>query len=59
MVSSNGRISLDNTFEERLRLLEDKVSFVHITACLTNASQMLPEIRYELFGRNTNRKFYT
>jgi len=44
LVSGNGRITLDNTLEERLRLLEDK---------------MLPEIRYELFGQNPNRKFYT
>jgi len=27
IVSGNGRITLDNTFEERLRLLEDKVGF--------------------------------
>ncbi|KAJ3510455.1 hypothetical protein NLJ89_g4664 [Agrocybe chaxingu] len=44
LVSGSGRITLDNTLEERLRLLEDK---------------MLPEIRNELFGANENRKFYT
>ncbi|KAF8176474.1 ATPase, V1/A1 complex, subunit E [Pholiota molesta] len=44
LISGTGRISLDNTMEERLRLLEDK---------------MLPEIRRDLFGRNENRKFYT
>ncbi|PPR00633.1 hypothetical protein CVT24_005479 [Panaeolus cyanescens] len=44
LVSGSGRITLDNTMEERLRLLEDK---------------MLPEIRQELFGVNLNRKFYT
>jgi len=44
LVSGSGRITLDNTLEERLRLLEDK---------------MLPEIRHELFGANENRKFYT
>ncbi|KAF9524934.1 ATPase V1/A1 complex subunit E [Crepidotus variabilis] len=44
LVSGSGRITLDNTLEERLRLLEDK---------------MLPEIRKELFGANPNRKFYT
>jgi len=38
------RIMLDNTLDERLRLLEDR---------------MLPEIRAQLFGRNENRKFYT
>ncbi|PPQ67693.1 hypothetical protein CVT26_007420 [Gymnopilus dilepis] len=42
--SGTGRISLDNTMEERLRLLEE---------------QMLPEIREKLFGKNPNRKFYT
>ncbi|KAH9475952.1 V-type proton ATPase subunit E [Psilocybe cubensis] len=44
LVSGTGRITLDNTMEERLRLLEDK---------------MLPEIRTSLFGKNENRKFYT
>jgi len=44
LVSGTGRITLDNTMEERLRLLEDK---------------MLPEIRKELFGTNPNRKFFT
>ncbi|KAL1746778.1 ATPase, V1/A1 complex, subunit E [Schizophyllum fasciatum] len=44
LVSGNGRITLDNTLDERLRLLEDR---------------MLPEIRKDLFGANENRKFYT
>jgi len=44
LMSGTGRITLDNTMEERLRLLEDK---------------MLPEIRQSLFGKNENRKFYT
>src|SRR5258707_14389445 len=44
IVSGNGRISLDNTFEERLRLLEDKVGFAHMAANVANAPQMLPEI---------------
>ncbi|KDN39541.1 putative vacuolar ATP synthase subunit E [Tilletiaria anomala UBC 951] len=39
-----GRIKVDNTLDERLRLLEE---------------QMLPEIRMDLFGPNENRKFYT
>ncbi|ESK85475.1 vacuolar atp synthase subunit e [Moniliophthora roreri MCA 2997] len=43
LVSSSGRITLDNTLDERLRLLEDR---------------MLPEIRNDLFGSNENRKFY-
>ncbi|KIY47753.1 ATPase, V1/A1 complex, subunit E [Fistulina hepatica ATCC 64428] len=44
LVSGSGRITLDNTLDERLRLLEDR---------------MLPEIRRDLFGPNENRKFYT
>ncbi|KAI5117056.1 hypothetical protein M0805_005295 [Coniferiporia weirii] len=42
--SANRRITLDNTLDERLKLLE---------------SRMLPEIRHDLFGPNENRKFYT
>jgi len=44
LVSGNGRITIDNTLDERLHLLEE---------------QMLPEIRTDLFGLNENRKFYT
>jgi len=44
LISGSRRITLDNTLDERLRLLEDR---------------MLPEIRYDLFGPNGNRKFYT
>ncbi|KAJ7632342.1 ATPase, V1/A1 complex, subunit E [Roridomyces roridus] len=44
LVSGSRRIMLDNTLDERLRLLEDR---------------MLPEIRKDLFGANPNRKFYT
>ncbi|OJT01764.1 V-type proton ATPase subunit E [Trametes pubescens] len=44
LVSGTERITLDNTLDERLRLLEDR---------------MLPEIRADLFGLNPNRKFYT
>jgi len=43
LVNGNKRITLDNTLDERLRLLEDR---------------MLPEIRLDLYGRNENRKFY-
>nr|ODN85207.1 V-type H+-transporting ATPase subunit E [Cryptococcus depauperatus CBS 7841] len=39
-----GRIKVDNTLEERLKILEEK---------------MLPELRFDLFGPNENRKFYT
>jgi len=44
LVSGTKRITIDNTLDERLRLLEDR---------------MLPEIRHDLFGANENRKFYT
>ncbi|KAH9918763.1 ATPase V1/A1 complex subunit E [Epithele typhae] len=44
LVSGTMRITLDNTLDERLRLLEDR---------------MLPEIRADVFGANPNRKFYT
>ncbi|KAF7303752.1 Vacuolar ATP synthase subunit E [Mycena indigotica] len=43
LVSGSRRITLDNTLDERLHLLEDR---------------MLPEIRTDLFGANSNRKFY-
>ncbi|THH32357.1 hypothetical protein EUX98_g1838 [Antrodiella citrinella] len=43
LISGTGRITIDNTLDERLRLLEDR---------------MLPEIRYDLFGANENRKFF-
>lgn len=39
---TGGRIDLNNTFEERLKLLE---------------SDALPSIRVTLFGENQNRKF--
>ncbi|TXT10943.1 hypothetical protein VHUM_01694 [Vanrija humicola] len=39
-----GRIKVDNTLAERLKILEEK---------------MLPELREDLFGKNPNRKFYT
>ncbi|EIW76067.1 ATPase V1 A1 complex subunit E [Coniophora puteana RWD-64-598 SS2] len=44
LINTSGRIVIDNTLDERLRLLEDR---------------MLPEIRRDLFGPNENRKFYT
>ncbi|RSH94583.1 V-ATPase V1 sector subunit E [Saitozyma podzolica] len=39
-----GRIKVDNTLGERLQILEEK---------------MLPELRFDLFGANPNRKFFT
>ncbi|WWC87759.1 uncharacterized protein L201_002651 [Kwoniella dendrophila CBS 6074] len=42
--SLKGKIKVDNTLEERLKILEQK---------------MLPELRHDLFGVNENRKFYT
>ncbi|OCH86007.1 ATPase V1/A1 complex subunit E [Obba rivulosa] len=44
LVSGTERITLDNTLDQRLQLLEER---------------MLPEIRYDLFGPNENRKFFT
>lgn len=42
IVGGNGKIDINNTFEERLRLLEEDA---------------LPSIRTTLFGENKNRKF--
>jgi len=44
LIAGSNRIVMDNTLDERLELLEDR---------------MLPEIRYDLFGPNENRKFTT
>ncbi|KAH0543182.1 V-ATPase V1 sector subunit E [Glutinoglossum americanum] len=43
IVGGNGKIDINNTLEERLRLLE---------------TDALPAIRTTLFGNNVNRKFY-
>ncbi|KAI9809310.1 MAG: V-ATPase V1 sector subunit E [Sarcosagium campestre] len=43
IVGGNGRIDINNTLEERLRLLE---------------SDALPVVRTILFGKNENRRFY-
>lgn len=62
LISGTKRISIDNTLDERLRLLEDRVR--HFASDLALCSehshfvQMLPEIRKDLFGANDNRKFY-
>lgn len=42
IVGGGGKIEINNTFEERLRLLE---------------IEGLPMIRTQLFGENENRKF--
>lgn len=42
IVGTGGKIDINNTFEERLRLLE---------------TDALPSIRVTLFGENDNRKF--
>ena len=62
LVSGSRRITLDNTLDERLRLLEDRVSLIWISQLFRNSwidvlYQMLPEIRKDLFGVNENRKF--
>lgn len=41
-MNSTGKIDINNTFEERLRLLE---------------TDALPYVRMTLFGENKNRKF--
>lgn len=41
IVSGSGKIDINNTFEERLKLLE---------------TDALPAIRVTLFGKNANRK---
>jgi len=43
IVGGGGKIDINNTFDERLKLLEDNA---------------LPAIRTTLFGKNENRKFY-
>ena len=43
IVGGNGKIDINNTLEERLKLLE---------------SDALPMVRTVLFGKNENRKFY-
>lgn len=42
-MGGGGKIDINNTFEERLKLLQDTA---------------LPAIRNTLFGKNENRKFY-
>jgi len=43
ILGSGGKIDINNTFEERLRLLE---------------IDALPAVRESLFGKNENRRFY-
>jgi len=43
IVGGGGKIDINNTFEERLKLLQDNA---------------LPSVRTTLFGKNENRKFY-
>jgi V-type H+-transporting ATPase subunit E len=63
LVSGSWRITIDNTLDERLRLLEDRVclNFLVILSHsqVADFMKMLPEIRKDLFGANENRKFYT
>jgi V-type H+-transporting ATPase subunit E len=59
-VNGGNRITLDNTLDERLRLLEDRVRLLLLPLAISHlSSQMLPEIRKDLYGTNENRKFYT
>lgn len=65
MTAKNGKIRLDNTLEQRLKLLEEQVrieihtffSFLCISLCAQLIWQMLPEIRFALFGPNKHRKY--
>ncbi|KAF9768411.1 V-ATPase V1 sector subunit E [Fusarium sp. DS 682] len=43
IINGNGKIDIDNTFEARLRLLEESAA---------------PAVREALFGKNPNRKFF-
>lgn len=43
IVGSNGKIDINNTLDERLKLLE---------------IDALPMVRTSLFGKNGNRRFY-
>lgn len=43
IVGGGGKIDINNTFDERLKLLEDNA---------------LPAVRSTLFGANVNRKFF-
>ena len=43
IIGGNGKIEINHTFEERLRLLE---------------IDALPVVRETLFGKNTNRRFH-
>ncbi|KAF4452410.1 V-type proton ATPase subunit E [Fusarium austroafricanum] len=43
IISGSGKIDIDNTFEARLRLLEESAA---------------PAVREALFGKNPNRKFF-
>ena len=43
MMSGSGKISINNTLEERLKLLE---------------AEALPSVRASVFGQNPSRKFY-
>ena len=43
VLGAGGKIDVNNTLEERLRLLE---------------SDALPMVRTSLFGKNENRRFY-
>jgi V-type H+-transporting ATPase subunit E len=64
LIAAGSKITVDNTLDERLKLLEEKVCpsahlSVNFLCKLILRSKMLPEIRHELFGVNENRKFYT
>jgi V-type H+-transporting ATPase subunit E len=43
IIGGNGKIEINNTLEERLRICE---------------SNAMPSVRTTLFGKNANRRFY-
>lgn len=46
-----GKIRVDNTLEERLRILREKVSYIFWILRTVLIEQMLPELRGALFGK--------
>jgi len=52
MTAQNGKIQLDNTLEQRLRLLEEQVCPRH-----EPNHKILPELRFDLLGPNEHRKY--
>lgn len=54
MTGYGSRIKVNNTFDERLRILEEKVCSLDLRQDGADRLQMLPEVREKMFGRNEN-----